>query len=338
MTREAGADDMLDAAAYSVAELKAMLFKGKGPLTRPLALALLGRKAYPQKVRDLERLLMDEDEMPRLRAMAGQLLGQSGKPAAARALERGLAVKDELALRGVLQGLELAGGKTVPKSLRHLSRRNGLVGRLAARTAALLSHRLGLQGATSASPRAATLRVDPKRATAIVMQPVRGRRVTEALRKLAGGAPALRLSGAGAMTLNCVDHSYLFLFQEDVLQGSLDRLTTRKALAAVVAEREELEGEHWAVRYQLLTEPLSPGAIRLRLITGRGTPVFTGIAKVKGERATFTLRALDRPGGVAIDIRGWYEAGRLGIDHARFDTKRQRALKPRTLETAARRS
>lgn len=337
MTRETGADDILDAATYSVAELKAMLFKGKGPLTRPLALALLGRKAYPQKIRDLERLLMDEEEVPRLRAMAGQLLGQSDKPSAARALERGLGVKDDLALRGVLQGLELAGGKTVPKSLRHLSRRKGLVGRLAARTAALLGHRLGLQGTTPAAPGAATLRVDPKRAAAIVMQPARGRRVTEALRKLADATPALRLASAGAMTVDCVDHSYLLLFQEDVLHDSLDRLATRRALAAVVAEREELEGDHWAVRYQLLTEPLSTGAIRLRLVTGRGTPVFTGIAKLKGERATFTLRALDRAGGVAIDIRGRYEAGRLGIDHARSDTKRQRALKPRTLEATPRR-
>ncbi len=331
MTREPDDGDALDAAAYSVAELRAMLFKGKGPLTRPLALALLGRKNYPQKLRDLERLLLDEKEMPRLRAMAGPLLAQTGKPAAARALERGLAAKNDLALRGALQGLELAGGKTVPKALQRLRQRKGLVGRMAGRTAALLNHRLGLKGAALTPASSSVLRVNPKRAAAIAITPARGKRVAEAIAKLAAAAPSLRLAAAGAVALSCAGRSYLFLFHEEALRGGLDRLRERKALAGVVAEKEELEGNSWAVRYQLLTEPLPPAGLRLVLATSRGTPLFAGTAKIKGEAAQFSLRALDGPGAVAIDVRGRFERGRLAFDAARSDRKRRPSLTPAAL-------
>ena len=39
--------DVIDAGSYSVTELRRMVFSGKGPLSRPLALSLLGRKRYP---------------------------------------------------------------------------------------------------------------------------------------------------------------------------------------------------------------------------------------------------------------------------------------------------
>ena len=80
--------DMIGADAYSVDELRETTFEGRGRLSRPLALALLGRKSYPQKVQDLERLLTNEQEMPRLRAMSAQFLGEIGGPDATRVLER----------------------------------------------------------------------------------------------------------------------------------------------------------------------------------------------------------------------------------------------------------
>ena len=125
-----------------------MVFKGHGSLARPLALSLLGRKRYPRKAKDLERLLMDESEMPRLRNMAAIELGRLGTPAATRVLERGLRVKEDLSLRGVLEGLSLAHVDRLHPAIRRLTRRKGPVGETARRTAMLLSHRLGSRETT----------------------------------------------------------------------------------------------------------------------------------------------------------------------------------------------
>ena len=80
--------DVIDGARYSVEELRKAAFEGSGSLSRPLALALLRTRSYPEKVKDLERLLLDEHEVPRLRNLAAQLLGDTATPAAIRALER----------------------------------------------------------------------------------------------------------------------------------------------------------------------------------------------------------------------------------------------------------
>ena len=333
MTSDPRHGDTMDPEAYSVAELRTMVFKGKGVLSRPLALALLGRKSYPQKVRDLARLLMNEDEQPRLRNMAGQLLGRAGTRAATQALERGLAVKNDLALRGVLQGLSLAGSAETAKALGSLKRRKGIVGRVAARTAGLLSYRFGQRGAELVPPDdAKLLRVNPRRAVPIDIAPARGAQVTAAIAGLAAAAPDLELVATGAKSMRCADRRLLLLFDAATLSEGLSRFRAHKTLAGVVAGHKELEGKGWEVKYHLLTEPQKDGTVRLLIATARGVTVCTGTARIKGEKATFTLRSVDRPGAVALDLQGTFEDGRVTFTQARSDQRRRPSPWPTPLK------
>lgn len=333
MTSDPRHGDIIDPEAYSVAELRTMVFRGRGVLSRPLALALLGRKSYPQKVRDLTRLLMDEDEQPRLRNLAGQLLGRAGTKTAAQALERGLAVKNDLALRGVLQGLSLAGNPDTAKALGRLKRRKGIVGQVAARTAGLLGYRFGQRGAELAPPEdAKLLRVNPKRAVPIEIAPARGAQVTAAIAGLAAATPGLKLVATGAKSMRCAGRRLLLLFDAATLGEGLSRFHTRKTLAGVVAERKELEGTGWEAKYHLLTEPQKDGSVRLLVATARGVPVCTGTARIKGEKATFALRSVDRPGAVALDLQGTFEDGRVAFTQARSDQRRRPSPQPAPLK------
>ena len=70
--------DMIDARAYSVDELRAAVFENRGGLSRPLALGLLARKNYAKKVADLQQILLDEKEQPRLRSIAASGLSRLG--------------------------------------------------------------------------------------------------------------------------------------------------------------------------------------------------------------------------------------------------------------------
>lgn len=328
--------DIMDAEAYSVAELRNMVFKGRGALSRPLALALLGCKSYPLKVNDLTRLLMDENEQPRLRNMAGQLLGRTGTRPATQALEGALQVKNELALRGVLEGLRLAGGPQTPQALARLKRRKGLVGRVAARTAGLLGYRFGLRGNALTQPEdTKELRVNPRRALPIEVTRARGARVTGALTELAAPKPGLNLVESGAMLLRCAGRELLLLFDAAALNEELARFAARKTVAGIVAEHETREREGWTVKYHLLTEPRKEGAVRLVVATARGVPVYTGTAHIKGAQATFVLRSVDGPGAVAVDIRGTFEAGRLSVKQARSNQTRRPSQKPAPLKPAS---
>lgn len=333
MVGNARSCDVIDAGAYSVEELRDAVFKGKGTLSRPLALALLGRKSYLRKVNDLSRLLMDEQEEPRLRNMAGRLLGEIRSRAAMQALTRGLEVKNELALRGVLDGLRLAGPPELPPALSRLKRRKGLIGRVAARTAGLLGHRLGARGSGLApAPEAKRLRVDPRRSVAIEVRPARGAAVTAAVAALTPAVPRATLVGAGATMLRCAGRDLLLLLEAATQGDNLERFRGRKALLGVVAEKATLEGVGWSVKLHLLSEPQDDGTLRLLAATARGVPAYTGTARIKGQRATFALRSLDRPGAVAVDVQGTFEAGRLIFTQARTNQKRRASLQPAPLE------
>ena len=121
--------DMIDAGAYSVEELREATFEGRGRLSRPLALGLRGRKSYPQKVQDLERLLTNEQEMPRLRAMSAQFLGEIGGPDATRVLERGLDTRQGVTLSAVALALGKTGSREHVSRLESLTQRPDPVGR-----------------------------------------------------------------------------------------------------------------------------------------------------------------------------------------------------------------
>ncbi len=329
MTSDAGAGDLIHADAYSVAELRDAVFRDKGSLSRPLALALLGRKAYPRKVADMSRLLLDEAEQPRLRIMAGQILGQAGTPAAVRALERGLSAKNELALRGAVEGLRQAGRPETPAMLSRLKRRKGVVGKEAARAAAVVSHRFGQRGNELPETGEPTLlRISPRRSQPIEVSRAPAARVQQALDALGAAIRGTKLVADGATRLRCADRDLLLLFEKAMQEEPPEHLAAGKTLAAAVVEKAVLEGTTWSVTYQLLTEPEKDGAIRLVVASMRGVPVYAGSARIKGGRVTFSLRALELPGLAAINIQGAFEKGRLAIKQARSNLRRHPGQMP----------
>lgn len=329
-------DDAIGPDRYPLDELRAAALRGEGALSRPLALALLARVDYPQKVRDLSRVLANDEETPRLRGMAAIALGETGTRAAVNALDRALTVTDDVVLRSVLQGLSLAGGEASSVAVRSLSRRRGHVGDAVRNTSALLRHRLGAAGAGTTLP-SGTLRVSTKTAQPIAVRPATRLRAAQAVEYVGRAMPSLRLVPAGALALRCLDRDLLFLFTEEVATGDVTRLTTAKAQAGVVALRRVVEGSGWEVKHHVLTEPKRDGTVGITVTSARGRPLYAGTATVDNDRAAFVLRALDTHGVAAIDVRGTFERGRLTLTEARSDQRiRRRAAAPAPLRSEPR--
>ncbi len=323
MTRPRTTDDATWPDRYSLEELRAAALRGEGELSRPLALALLSRVDYAQKVRDMSRLLMDDAETPRLRGMAATVLGQLGTRSAVNALQRALAVTDDVALRGVLQGLSVAGGEAASTAVRTLSRRRGVVGDAVRNTGVLLRHRLGAAGAGPVRP-SGTLRVSTKHAQPIEVRSATASRAAEAVESVRQEEPALRLTPSGAIALRCIDRDLLFVFSDEAVTGGVARLASANAQAGVVALRRVLEGSGWEVKHHVLTEPMKDGTIGITVTSVRGRALYAGTAAVHGEQASFVLRALDTRGVAAVDVRGTFARGRLSITQARTDVRVRR--------------
>jgi len=319
--------DMIDADAYSVDELREAAFEGRGELSRPLALGLLGRKSYSQKVQDLERLLTNEQEMPRLRAMSAQFLGEMGGSDATRVLERGLDTPQEVTLRAVALALGKTGSREHLSRLESLTQRSDPVGTEARRALDILAHRLQGAGTGRVTPEGPRLSLGPSEdATAIdVGAPSEGD-LAEALR----GVPSRRLSRESALSLRCQGRDLIFLFAEDAVQRGVDLFVTQGEVGVVV-ERREVEGTGWEERYRVVVEP-RPNRVFSVVVTTHDARLFLrGDGQIRGQEAQFQLASIDAPGALPIEIRGRFDGRRLSIEEARSSRRRRPAKTPSAL-------
>jgi hypothetical protein len=317
------AADRIDAEAYSVEELRAAVSEGRGPLSRPLALGLLARKQYDQKVDDLGRVLTDAKEMPRLRAMAAQALGEMHEPAAVRALERGLETQDGVTLRAVAKALGQAGNPDHVARLEDLAQRSDLVGREAERAAGVLRQRLGQPkpGRPSWQPARGPGRPDDW--TAIEAEPPGA----EDVRQVAEGARGVRLAREGGLSLRCQGRHLLFLFTEDALGRGLDAVASPGDIG-VVAQPHQVEGVGFEQTHRVAVEPRGGGEFDVVVTTHDGRPVFAGQGRVQGGEARFDLGTVDRPGALSVEISGRFDGRELRLESGRSATRRRSSPAP----------
>ena len=322
-----GSYDRIDADAYSVDELREAIFEGRGQLSRPLALALLERKTYPQKVQDLERLLTNEQEMPRLRAMSAQFLGEMGGSDATRVLERGLDTRQEVALRAVALALGKTGSREHLSRLESLAQRPDPVGRDARRALDILANRLQGAGTGRVTPGGPRLSLGQgEDATAIdVGVPSEGD-LAEALR----GIPSRRLSRESALSLRCQGRDLVFLFADEAVRRGVD-LFVNQAEVGVVAERRKVEGTGWEERYRVVVEPRPNRVFNVVVTTHDARPVLRGDGQIRGQEAQFQLGSIDAPGALPIEMRGRFDGRRLTIEEARSSQRRRPTKTPSSL-------
>jgi hypothetical protein len=327
-------NDFISGEPYSTEDLRAMVFEDRGPLDRPIALALLGQRVYEGRAADLERILMDESEAPRLRNHAARVLGDIEDPEAERALERGAEIRDELVVRGVIEGLSTVGSDQARERLEALRRRRGAVGKAARGATLLLSHR---QGATDAEPfsalkeRRAPLPRDG--AVPIEVVPADPEEVDDAMAALASPTRSLALTRQGALSLKCEGNPFYLLFTEPVMLGGLSTLTSHPTQAGIVCRRQSLEGSAWELWYHVLTHPQTDNRIDILVTTPKNLDELVGTARVTGSRAEFELWALERPGALPIEVSGSYDGTTVTVTTARSAGRRLPSLLVSTAES-----
>ncbi len=315
--------DMIEAGAYSVDELREAVIEGRGRVARPLALALLTRKDYPQKVADLRRILTDEKEQPRLRALAASGLGEIATPASARALEHGLQSREPVTMRASAKALANVGSRKHAEMLQGLAQDPGPVGRDAQRALTVLSERLKLGG----PPKRGDVRTLPVQATGkpttIRIETPTAREVANAIKTL----PSRKLARRAAVSMKCQGRQLVFVFDETALGQGLD-MFKRGGEIGIVAEPPGVEGVKWSPRYLVAIEPHTAGAFRILVTTQDGRTLFFGRGATEGREAMFELAAADVPGALPVEIRGRFDGEKVTVDRARSALRRRASRNP----------
>ena len=310
--------DMIDARAYSVDDLRAAVFEGRGDLSRPLALGLLSRKEYPKKVADLQQILVDEKEQPRLRAMAAQGLGEVSTAASQRALEAGIKSKEPLTQRASAKALAQVGTEKHLSALRSLAKSPGPVGRDAALAVESLTRRVKPPKRARGDlvePMAVSATGKPAR---IKVEAAKAGDVAAAIKAM----PGRKLARRGAVAMTCQGRRMVFAFDEAPLKRGTKMIETGGEIG-LVAEPPGVESTVWSPRYRVHVEPEGRGAFRIVVTTHDGKPVLAGRGTQEEGKATFAIGAADAPGALPVELRGSFDGKSVSFDVARSALRRR---------------
>jgi hypothetical protein len=106
---------------------------------------------------------------------------------------------------------------------------------------------------------------------------------------------------------------------EFLTTGGVESLQRRRALVAVVAARVE-DGDRYSTSHLVIADPGRGTQILLGVCRPTGRLVLTGEGSV-AESVSFTLRAIDRRGAVAVDLDGRFGPEGVVIERAEFSAR-----------------
>jgi hypothetical protein len=310
---------------YTVEELRAALSGTSSRLPKVFALNLMRRKDYPERVADLSRVLSDEQQEAAVRHTAAIELGRLGSAEAVAALQQATPVHPFIR-EGVLRGLRIAQG--APQAGPERPATSGGQWMPSAGN-------LGMERRGTSLPVA-----DPS----TLLRPQRGRRspidvrtatpqeVTQALTEIVGQEPQGG-SVAQALVLDCQGASFMYIPPPATRLPAPEEVLREAMAVGVVASRYTQEHDRWEARYRVFTQPSGRvGVIEISLTTQAGDIVYAGEGTISGERLSFTLGAVARPGAVPMELVGSFEAGRLTIASGTSATTATDVVAPRPIQ------
>lgn len=274
---------------------------------------------FPNKHRDFEAVLINDEESPDIRYLAAIYLGKINTPAALEILIQNSRIQDEFVLAGIMKALGGIGDRSALKTVSMVKDEGkGVAASEAKFAAALISYRLGIQGNDLEMPtKREFLKFPASCARPLQINQADSSDAEFCLRSVSYQPLGIEFAEHPMYQVRCGRDDLMILFNRDCLkQRAAQRLMKNKALLGAIAKRDE-ESKHYSVAFLMLTSPgEEKNIINIFICRTNGNLIFGGLAQVKNDRAAFSIQAFARPGAFALELAGNFENGRLEIEKA----------------------
>ena len=296
------------------------------------AIEILASSVFPNRHRDLEKILMDAESPGRVRMRAAMALGRGDRDGASEILTSAADIDDPVVQVGVMRALGMVGGpealKAIDRMIPKLDRRTRHQAEFAR---LLIVHRHGLSDTSPTSPYAVkTLEPAPDCGRRIRIRPARPHVVERGLTTIGSRPYGIELDERSIFDYRC-DRSGAILLNRAFAGGeALDLLRTRPAIVGLEARRDKISGRY-SVSTVILTTPHNDGVDIAAYLTS-GTLIFKGRAELRDGEAHWSLSAVQRPGAFPFRASGTFVAGVLNIQSAESGARIPQKLKPAPLD------
>ena len=306
-------------------------------LSRATALELLTSSQYPTKHRDLQFLLEDENESPKLRYLAALGLARTDVRAAHQILVEATRINNDRVRAGVMRALGQIGGREAYDAIGHVLPETGDLSRthaVFART--LIAHRLGLPEQDAPLPPASDiLDMAPEHGIRVHIRRALSAEVERSLVSLGQRPYGIELADEPMYEYRCNRCAgTIMLNREFADRAALNVLRQRKAIFGIGTLRDEATGTYSAAALFLTAPDVASNGIRVSVHLTNGNQLFVGNATVRGDEASWQLHAVRRLGAFPIHAEGRFKNGHLNITLAASGTRVVQRAQPVPIDLA----
>jgi hypothetical protein len=288
-------------------------------------MAQLAASERSDRVTLLTQVLEKASEPRRYRAVAAIVLGRIATSASEEVLLRNLPNTADDCFPEVLLSLGRIGSAKalVAIDALKLSPQHPASAR-AAYSAALIAYRFRLPGHELPFPAEDDLLKLP---ATPALEPAPARDVMDAMKRHPYG---IAFDPAKLTRIRCAGETNIFCPNREFLGTAVGELRERKGLMGLGVLQSPETGDY-SVSYVFFARPSRVGAIDIMAHRCSGTLALAGRGAVVGAQLEFELRAVRRPGALAISVKGAIQDGRLQITEAAVSTTRERRREPSRL-------
>lgn len=290
-------------------------------LSRTLALTLLQSHDYPNKSKDLQTVLENNNEPTTLRYLAAVYLGRTNIPDVQDILIKNVRIDDERVLAGVVEALGRVGdSRAIPALLDTKNSKKGSVSSKANFAVALISHRFGLQGNELPIPTEQEYLKMSKDTKPVKISHASREEINKCINCISDRQFGIQLSQEQAhQVIIGKDIHLVFLNKQYADIENVKQLLQRKSILGIIVYKSE-EHESYSVEYLILSSPTtqSGGNIDVIIASPNGDIMFGGMLNIRDDNIKFSLRSTSQPGGFPLIIEGNLINKKLKLSCAEF--------------------
>lgn len=288
-----------------------MVINGKSnELTKELAMNLLQNHEYPNKYKDLQAVLENNNESSSLRYLAAINLARTNVADAQDILINNITqIDDERVLYGVVEALGQVGDSRAISALSNI--RNGKEGFVSSKAnfaLALISYRFGLEGNELSFPTEEEYLKMPDDTQQIKISKASRGEITKCVNSISDLQFGIQLSEEPAYQVITGGNTHMVLLNKQYTDIERSKqLLQRKSILGIIAYKSE-EHQSYSVRYLILTSPATQstldGNINVIITSPDGNIMFGGILSMRDNNMKFSIRSTSQPGGFPFLIEG----------------------------------
>ena len=301
-------------------------------LPKILAMNLLQSREYPNKHKDLQAVLENNNESPTLRYLAAINLARTSIADAQDILIKNIQIDDERVSYGIVEALGHVGdSRAIPALLNIKNTKKGFVSSKANFAVALISYRFGLEGNELSIPTEEEYLKMSEDTQPIEISKASREEIDKCMNSISDRQFGIELAHESAYEVIAGRETHMVLLNKQYTDlENVRQLLQRKSMLGIIAYKSE-EHKSYSVRYLILVSPAtkSNGNIDVIITSPDGNIMFGGMLSIRDNNIRFSIRSTSQPGGFPLLIEGDLIDRELRLRSAEFSTSGRISKQPK---------